>query len=426
MEEAVQFTGDHRLVSMVGEEIILEGVVVHEPDVREQNTMLTVKVDTVEEQLIESTNVLLVTRRYPEFSYGDRISVEGTLQVPNDFETDAGRVFRYRRWLAKDDIFYQIFFPEVAFVSSGQGNVVREKLFALKQAFLANIERVVPSPEAALAGGLIVGSKQSLGSELQDAFRVTGVIHIVVLSGYNVTIIAEAIRWAFRALPLVANVSVSSLLIILFAILTGGSATIVRATIMGLLVMLARATGRTYAITRALFIAGFIMVLHNPKILVSDPSFQLSFLATLGLIHIAPKVETQLRFIPTTLGIREYASATIGTLLFVLPFLLYLIGEFSLVAVPANMLVLIAVPWAMLFGFLAGIAGFVSFALSHVIGFVAYGLLHYQLLMVEVFANIPFAAVTVPAFPFIVVIFMYCLFGYLLYKKRAAEKRRTS
>ncbi|MEK7147475.1 MAG: ComEC/Rec2 family competence protein, partial [Patescibacteria group bacterium] len=101
-----------------------------------------------------------------------------------------------------------------------------------------------------------------------EKFRTVGVIHIVVLSGYNITIVAEFIMRLLAFLPRAARLAGGALAIILFAVMTGGSATIVRASLMAILVVVARATGRIYGITRALLLAGFLMVLHNPKILV--------------------------------------------------------------------------------------------------------------------------------------------------------------
>lgn len=173
----------------------------------------------------------------------------------------------------------------------------------------------------------------------------------MVLSGYNVTIISEFIMGMLSFLPKMIGTSLGALSIILFAIMVGGSATIIRASIMALLVLLARVTGRVSDMTRALFLAGFVMVLHNPQIVVFDPSFQLSFMATLGLISLSPKLNSIFKFVPTKFYLRETVSATISTQIFVLPLLLYMMGELSLVAVFVNLLVLMFIPLTMLFGF---------------------------------------------------------------------------
>jgi competence protein ComEC len=245
-----------------------------------------------------------------------------------------------------------------------------------------------------------------------------------VLSGYNVRIVAEALmRFMGLFLPRLASIGFGALGIVLFAIMTGGSATIVRASIMALLVVLARATGRTYDITRALFVAGFVMILLNPKILAFDPSFQLSFLATLGLIYVAPMIEERLRFVPTKWQLREVVVATVATQIFVLPLLLFQVGQLSLVALPVNLLVLAAVPLTMFVGFFTGVVGFAGAIVSLPFAYASYGLLAYILGVVSLFAKIPFASVALPVFPAWGMFLLYGVYIVLLvhfHKKKAA------
>lgn len=406
--------GDTFLSELIGERIIVEGIVIDEPDERENHTKLTVIFESVFDKKVKS-KALITIDSYPQFSYGDKIYIEGKLAVPKKFTTDNKNVFDYPAFLSKDGIFYLMFYPKVTLISSGGGNVVKRTLFSLKNEFLERISRVIPEPQASLLGGLVVGAKQSLGDELQDDFRKTGIIHIVVLSGYNVTIVAEAIMRFFAFLPSMLSLSLGAFTIVLFAIITGASATIVRASIMALLVLLARATGRTYTITYALFIAGFFMILQNPKILVFDSSFQLSFMATLGLIHLAPQLEKYFKLVPTKWQLREFATATIATQLFVLPLLLYKMGELSLVALPVNMLVLVFVPLTMLFGFLTGMMGFLSTTLSLPFAYISNALLSYELWVVDIFASLPFASVQIDTFPAWLAILFYVLYGFLIF-----------
>ncbi|MEK7151852.1 MAG: ComEC/Rec2 family competence protein, partial [Patescibacteria group bacterium] len=178
----------------------------------------------------------------------------------------------------------------------------------------------------------------------------------------------------------------------------------------------ARATGRTHDITIALFLAGFLMLLHNPKILMFDPSFQLSFLATLGLIYGAPLIEKYFHLVPTRFQLREFATATIATQIFVLPLLLYMTGEFSMVALPVNLLVLVFIPLTMLFGFLTGVVGFVSTTLSVPFAAVSYLFLAYELQVVEFFSSLPFASVSVRYFPLWLLIFLYILISAMIFR----------
>lgn len=412
--------GDSLLDTFVGKAVTVEAVIVNEPDERENNTYLTVEFKNIfigDKKFSAGSRAKIITDLYSVYRYGDYLLIKGKLAKPKNFTGDTGvKNFDYISYLSKDGIFYQIFYPKIKLIERDKGNFIKEKLFIFKHAFLNNVSRVIPEPASSLLGGLVVGAKQSLGNKLLDDFRSVGIIHIVVLSGYNVTIVAEALMNFFSFLPRVFSILLGSVSIILFTIITGAGATIVRASVMALFVIIARATGRTSEITRALFIAGFFMMLFNPKILIFDSSFQLSFLATLGLILFPPFLEKYFRFVPTRFQLREFALATVSTQIFVLPLLLYKMGQLSLVALPVNLLVLMFIPLTMLFGFLTGIVGFLSIALSIPFAFLAYGLLAYELKIVEIFASLPFASVQIESFPLWLMLGMYGLYAWIIYK----------
>lgn len=412
--------GDPVLDLNIEQSVLIEGVISGEPDERDARTKIIVSLEYIhkeEEKTPITAKVIATIERFPEFSYGDRVILKGEINKPKNFSNEeTGRVFNYIAFLGKKGVAYQMFYPEVELIGVGEGSFIREKLFIFKQSFIERIGLVLQEPHSSLLGGIIIGAKQSLGPQLLEDFRTTGIIHIVVLSGYNVTIVAEAMMRFFAFLPFMASLSLSAISIVLFAVMAGAGAPVVRASIMALLVILARATGRVHDIKRALFVAGFLMVVHNPKILIFDVSFQLSFIATLGLICASPIVEKRLSITPNKLGLRQIAAATIATQIFVLPLLLFYMGKFSLVAIPVNLLVLITIPAVMFFGFLAGLLGFVHFTASMVVGTIAYFLLEYILLVVAFFVQVPFAAVFVPHFPILAVFISYAILWILIQK----------
>ncbi|MFH1979110.1 MAG: ComEC/Rec2 family competence protein [Patescibacteria group bacterium] len=394
---------DSFLEGQVGEQVVLTGVIVDEPDERENYTRLVVEME-------EGEKILITARQYPLFSYGDEIEISGKFQRPKKFSE-----FDWPAYLAKDDIYFEMFYPKIRFIKSSQASLVKQNLLSLKQKILGNISRVVPEPHSALLGGLTFGAKRSMSPDLLEDFRKTGIVHIVVLSGYNVTIVADAIMRAFSFLPHLFGISLGVLGIIAFAIMAGASATVVRASIMAIFVLLARSTGRIYEITIALFTAGFLMILHNPKILRFDSSFQLSFLATMALIYFAPILESRMKFLPKKWKIREFATATVATQIFVLPLLLYKTGLFSVVSVPVNLLVLVFVPATMFFGFITAVTGFISTPLSIPFGWVSYALLHYELKVVELFSSLPFVSFTIDNFPLWLMLLVYVVYAILIF-----------
>ena len=384
----------------------------------------------------------LKTKLYPRLSFGEHVTFIGKINKPFNFSSGGGRSFDYKGYLAKDDVFYEMKSAVVeidtgahrdsresssqraftAFSIQGIFDTVSSLLFALKRGFVSNLEQALGEPHAALASGLVVGEKAALGKDLLSDFRTVGLIHIVVLSGYNITVVGDALRRILSFLPRVWGISVGGIGIALFGVLVGGGATVVRSCFMASVALSADLIRREYNVSRALIFAALLMLIQNPMILLYDPSFQLSFLATLGLILLASPIERKLGLIPEKLGMRGIVASTIATQIFVSPYILYMMGQISIIGMVVNILVLPFIPVTMLFVFLTGASGFIWMPLAHVFGWVSHLLLSYELLIVRNFAQVPFASAYVPAFSGWCVVGFYLLFtivyiALLKYKK---------
>ena len=350
----------------------------------------------------------MTTNPYTDLEFGDDVYIQGILEKPEAFETTRGRSFAYDTYLAKDGIFYLMSFAEIEFNSkqaelSLQDKFVRS-LYHLKNKLISNINRQLPQPESGLLAGILFGKRDALDEHTNEQFRRVGLMHIVVLSGYNVSLVIQLMMGALRFLPLYIRSILAVLGIISFALLVGAGPTVIRASIMALFIVLAKILGRRYNVERALVVAAVIMVLMNPWILLFDLSFQLSFLATYGLISFSPYFEHWLRSIPEILELRSSAVATLSAQLAVTPLILYAIGDFSIVSPVVNTIVLFAVPWGMLFGFISSLS-----LLPEVISFLAYLPLKYILLVVDIFSELSLAVVSVPGFHVSIMILSYTL-----------------
>lgn len=350
------------------------GFVINEPEQRENTTRFVFKSDNNEK-------VLVNTDLYSSVAYGDKVKINGNFKEPGVIDDGIGRPFNYAKYLAKDDIYFVMNFAKVEIISSGHGSRIKSALISLKRSFVENIRKILKEPESSLLAGLLVAGKGLLPKNVLEEFQRAGIIHVVVLSGFNITIIAEFLRKWLGPPAAIAG-------IILFVIMTGGEATVVRAAIMVLVVFGARLLRRPYSAPRALVSAGFLMVLHNPKILVFDASFQLSFLATCGLIYIVPKVQKYLKW--------EVLATTIGTQLAVLPLLIYLMREISIVSLPANVLVLPFIPYVMFAGFFATLIAYISAIIATPLTYFAHIILAWILFVAHFFGSLPFATIAVP------------------------------
>ncbi len=395
------------------------GVIVAEPDVREKNTKLTIKTEKV---IFEGNannvqeKVLVSVPIYPEYNYGDRIKASVVLTKPSSIESEDGRVFDYEGYLKVRGIWYTSRYTSVEYISSGNGNAIKTLLFKTKRAFTESINNVLPEPQSSLLSGLLLGTKQSLGKEILTEFQRTGTSHIVVLSGYNIAIVAESIMNALSFLPKNISFAFGAVGIILFTMLSGAGASGVRAAIMVLVALFAKRFNRDYKANRVLGLTIVLMLAPNPLLLVFDPSFQLSVLATIGLIFVSPILEPYFKSVTEKFGLREISATTIATQITVLPFLIYNTGLLSLVSIPVNVLILSTIPLTMFLGFVTGIFGLLNFYLSIIPGIFTFGLLWYQLKIVHIGSALSFGAVSLSAFSPIFVIIIYAIIFTILYK----------
>ncbi|MBP9715345.1 MAG: ComEC/Rec2 family competence protein [Candidatus Pacebacteria bacterium] len=397
--------------SKVGTDVSLVGFIVDEPDIRENNQKLNIKIKEGKEQ----TKILVTTGFWDEFKYGDEVKIVGELLKPENFTTDTGKEFDYINYLRKDGILYVMNYSKVEIISSGHGFWLRDILFKIKNKFLEKINYAVSPPESTLLGGLILGERSSFEIDLRQKFIDTGTIHIIALSGYNVTIVAEWFMKLFAFLPQNIGIGVGIFAVILFVLMSGANSTAIRAGIMAILVLIARATGRNYYVARALILAGIIMILFNPFILRYDVSFQLSFIATVAVIFLTPRIEKHFIWITKSFGLRDIVSVTFSAYIFVLPFILYKMGNLSFVALPANILILPFIPFTMLLGFLTGFSGLFSYFLSIPFGLASTILLKYELGVIDILSNFSFASFSIPNFPLVITIVIYAYFIYFLF-----------
>ncbi len=412
------------LEMFTGRYVSVEGVIVDEPDVREKNTQLTVKIDRV--TLASTTTsvkekILITTSIYPDLQYGDRVRANVTLKEPENINSN-GRVFDYKGYLKVRGIWYTADFTKVTLLSHGHGSLLKTELFKIKNLFTSAIENALPEPESSLLMGLLLGAKQSLGKEWLLKFQKTGTSHIVVLSGYNIAVVAKSITSALAFLPKTFSFSFGILAIILFTILSGGGASAWRAAIMVLVALFAGRSDRDYKAGRALGFAIVLMLAGNPALLIFDPSFQLSVLATLGLIYVSPIVSPYFKKVPEKFGLREIVSSTVATQIIVLPFLIYTTGILSMVSLPVNILVLGTIPLAMFFGFVTGAVGIVSLYLSFIPALFAYVLLWYELKVIDLGSSLSFSSINLPAFSFAFLVAIYIVIFILLYRTKKLSK----
>lgn len=410
---------DRDVLRLTGSKVTIEGTVVAEPDVRDSSIRVPIEISALQGQPYSmDARVLAVVPLHTEVSYGDTVEAEGVLHPPTVFETTGGRVFNYPQFLAKEGIGYELSFAKLQVLAASERSNPFSYAIALKQWFLMGLALALPEPAAGLAGGITLGDKRGLGPELSETFRIVGLTHIVVLSGYNIMIVLNAVmKWGGR-LPVVFRMVLGGLVALFFAAITGFAAASVRAALMAMVAMVGKISGREYIAGRILLVIAFLMVLWNPYVLAFDPGFQLSILATAGLIGLTPLFAQRLTWITEKLGLREVVAATLGTQAAVLPLLLFQNGQLPVYSLLANILALIVIPYAMLMSAFAAIGGIILGPLAPIIGFPAYLMLEYVIGVARLIATLPFAAASIPAFSVWILMLLYMGVGAYVWMKK--------
>ncbi len=371
-----------------GQTVSGQGIISEEPDTRPDKVYLTLGSVEINGQKITS-KILATVPLFPQREYGEKINFTAKIQEPKEFPD-----FNYKNYLSRFGIDAVIYYPQTTTESGNYGNKLKFYILKFKHHWSDNLSLLLPEPQNAFLGGLLLGAKRAIPPELTEGFNITGTSHIVAVSGYNITIIIAGIDWLLRRfLHKRAALIISLCVIAGFVVLTGASASVIRAASMGALLLIALNIGRLYAVANALALSAAIMLLINPQILHFDVGFQLSFAALLGLVYLTPWIEPGFLWMPKYF--RRYLVATLAAEAATLPILLFNFGRLSLVAPLANLLVLPAVPLAMLFGFLAGLGSLVWLKLGIPFAGIAWILLTYIIRVVEKLSHLPHAAVSI-------------------------------
>ena len=308
------------------------------------------------QELVLDNKIKIITTRYPQYYYGDQITFQGKIK-----ESQSPHFIGF------------VSYPDINLIAQNKGNAIKANLIKLRIAFEENIKRVLPHDKAVFLSGLTVGDISEISPDFDKKIKASGTSHLVALSGYNINIITNNLGWLLGFWPTV-------LFIIAFVIMTGAEASLVRAAIMGIILIVAQKNERVYQHRNAITFTALAMVLYDPKILVFDLGFQLSFLALLGIIYIKPFLEKISRWK------NDLVWPTIAAQLAVLPIIVIKFGGFNPLSPLANILITPAIPYTMALGFIAGTTGFVSYHLSFLTAWFANVFLIYETIIINLFA----------------------------------------
>ncbi|MDA8216677.1 MAG: DNA internalization-related competence protein ComEC/Rec2, partial [Dehalococcoidales bacterium] len=335
---------------------------------------------------------LVFLPRFPEFRSGDTVTLTGDLETPPDFAA-----FSYRAYLARRGIYSLLRYPRARLVSRTEDEGPLAIIAGVRGRLHESIARILPEPQGALAGGLLLGARTRIPDDVVAAFQTTGTSHILAISGLHVSIVVGLVGGLSARLfgrRKLLSAAVTALAIVGYALLAGAGPSVQRAAVMGILALLATQLGRPRDGLVGLAFACLLLTAIHPQTLL-EVGFQLSALATAGLIVLAPRLRAFFGRLPD--WIAATSSVTLAAQLAVLPVVVINFRQLSLVSLFTNVLAVPVLPGALEWSAVAAVAGLVWAPIGTACGWVAWAYLSALVWLVENAARFPYAAIAVDA-----------------------------
>ncbi len=372
-------------------DVTLEGFISVEPDYGHQDVSLVFNVKKVNGNFLKGKEPLVTvkTLRYPERRLGEYCIVKGRLGKIENFTED----FDYKAFMRNKKIFYNMRVYSLDCTLDREGGLILyNRLYSLKKELVSRVEKALPEPQASLLIGIILGEERVFEESFEESLRVSGTTHIVAASGYNITLIFLMVDKGLRFINKRVRSILSILFIWLFVLISGVSVSIVRAAIMGTLTIMAGIWGYRSKVHNILPITTWVYALINPRI-IYNIGFQLSLLATLGLIYVMPVfLSIRKSFLDDEKSeinsLVEIFFSTFACTLSTLPVTINTFGVFSVISILCNLLLLPVLDLTMFVGLVGIILVYILGILGEIVLLVAWVQLKYFELVVRFFGGL--------------------------------------
>ncbi len=333
-------------------------------------------------------NLMVRWRGPTQAAFGDEVRATGKLTLPRDLPT-----FDRRAYLAQRHVYVELQSTSLDVTGSGSGLAAIPAW--LRTRYTSALDEALPPPHAAVLLGTVLGIRQGIPPELQNALIATGLVHLLVLSGLKVAVFARVVQAALQ--PLLGRLATwpALALIAIYAMVGGATPAAVRAAAMGGLVIAASRLGRPTHVWTSLALTAAAMLGWHPE-LAWDVGFQLSFAGTTAIILLTPTIERSLTFMPAIL--REPFAVTCAAQVGTVPMMATDFHLLSPIAPLTNALVIPILPVLIGGGLLIGALSVMP-EVARLVAIPIVGLLAYLEQVAFIFTRIPAAAIPVPRFP---------------------------
>ena len=263
-------------------------------------------------------------------------------------------------------------------------------LTTLRDTIVDRIFLALPEPHGSLLSGILFGNRLKLDAELIEQFRVVGLSHVVAVSGYNLTILALNLRSLFRPMLGRRTIYLSMAVILLFVLISGAPASILRAAVMAALLLSAEIIGRPSRGVNILIIGAGLLALFEPKIIL-EVGFQLSLAATYGLLRLSPLIAQALESLKIPGVVRNILAETLAATILTAPIIITYFERLSLISPVSNLLVLPIIPLLMGLGLIGSLVILFSPIIGGYLLLLTWPLLEWTIRLSAYLASLPYS-----------------------------------
>lgn len=404
-----------------GEQIAVRGFIASEPEIKENRVSYVVNVNEIRsnKDFVKKNGKLLLTSAMNSsrlLDYGREVEFAGRLELPKGVRNPGG--FDYRRYLSQKGVSAVVFAMDYN-INAGKdrsasflintGRMLRLKIVGV-------IEKSLPRQQAGLLNGILIGYRDGLTEEVKDAFSDAGLTHIMAVSGANVAFLVLPLVFIFKKLRIRQNISciLTIAFLVLFVYITGFEPSVLRAVLMGIIILLGKILMRESDVYSAVALAAIILLLCSPYMLFSI-GFQLSFAATLSLVMLNKRIKELLSFKYLPAAAKDVLAATLAAQLGVLPVTVYYFNKLSVISLISNLLVVPLIEIITILGMAMAVFGQLCIIFSQLLGYVNCLLLSFVLFVTKVSSEIPFATIRLVTPSIIMVVIYYSAVWFLLW-----------
>ena len=363
--------------------------------------------------------------------YGDKIFITGEFQEPQGMRNEGG--FNYKEYLKSLNIYGSVKAKNIKVIEQNKGNIFMNFTYKISDEIKENIEEFMGEKYSGLLIGLLLGDSSKIDENMEENFKITSLTHILAVSGAQVSYIIVAMYSLLKrkiGIQKTRVVIIASL--IFYTALTGFSPSIVRAGIMGIILMISGLVFRKNDIINSIAISLFFMLVYNP-FLLENVGLQLSYLGTIGIIGFNKtiililkniqirnrkwKYKINRKLILLISKIKEILAVTMSASLAVVPVMIYHFNLFGTYFLITNLLASIIIGPITLLGTLLVIISFISINIAKILSYILKFLIDI-LLFISSFSKLPISKIYIPTptITFIIIIYLSLIISLFIYK----------